>query len=265
LPTITYQYDAVSQLTSDGTRNYSFDLNGNRTNSGYQTGTANQLTTDGVWNFTYDNEGNLIKAVRIADNLTWTYGYDHLNRMNSAVERQTDGGTLLLQATYLYDALGHRIEKDVWTASTGTVVSRFAYDGPDVWVDLSGSNALQTRYLHGNAVDQLFARVSAAGAAAWYLTDRLGTVRDLVDNSGILQDHLTYDPFGNVLSESNASFGGRYKFTGRELDAETGLQYNRARYYDAAHGRWISQDPIGFAAGDPPMASGISPTTTKAT
>jgi RHS repeat-associated protein len=242
---------AVSQLTSDGTRNYSFDLNGNRTNSGYQTGTANQLTTDGVWNFTYDNEGNLIKAVRIADNLTWTYGYDNLNRMTSAIERQTDGGTLLLQATYLYDPFGNRIEKDVWTASTGTVTTRFVYDGADVWGDVSSSNSLQMRYFHGDTLDQLFARMSGNGSAtAWYLTDHLGSVRNLVDGSGNLQDTISYDPFGNVLSESNSSFGDRYKYTGRELDSETNLQYNRSRYYDAAHGRWISQDPIGFAAGD---------------
>ena len=39
-------------------------------------------------------------------------------------------------------------------------------------------------------------------------------------------------------------------YTGREFDAEIGLQYNRARYYDAKVGRWISEDPIGFAAGD---------------
>jgi RHS repeat-associated protein len=171
--------------------------------------------------------------------------------MNSAVERQTDGGTLLLQATYLYDPFGNRIEKDVWTASTGTVTTRFVYDGSDVWGDLNSSNNLQMRYFHGDTLDQLFARMSGNGTAtAWYLTDHLGSVRNLVDGSGNLQDTIAYDPFGNVLSESNASFGDRYKYTGRELDSETNLQYNRSRYYDAAHGRWTSQDPIGFAAGD---------------
>jgi RHS repeat-associated protein len=34
---------------------------------------------------------------------------------------------------------------------------------------------------------------------------------------------------------------------GREADSETGLQYNRARYYDPKVGRWLSQDPLGFA------------------
>jgi RHS repeat-associated protein len=117
-------------------------------------------------------------------------------------------------------------------------------------VDLNGSNALQTRYVHGDALDQLFARVSAGGTAAWYLTDRLGSVRNITDNSGVVQDTLTYDPYGNVVFESTRSFGDRFKYTGRELDSETALQYNRARYYDSNHGRWVSQDPMSFGAGD---------------
>jgi RHS repeat-associated protein len=216
-----------------------------------QARTANQLQTDGVSNFSYDNEGNLVKAVRIADGLTWTYAYDNLNHLTGAQERATDGGSLLLQATYVYDVFGDRIEKDVYTASTNTTtVSRYAYDGQDVWADLDGTNTLQTRYLRGDATDQLFARIGASGAAAWYLTDDLGSVRNLVDGSGNLQDTITYDPYGNVRSESNPGFGDRYKYTGRELDAETNLQYNRQRYYDSAHGRWLSQDPLGLAAGD---------------
>jgi RHS repeat-associated protein len=82
------------------------------------------------------------------------------------------------------------------------------------------------------------------------LTDDEGSVRQLVDNTGALQDTITYDGYGNVTAETNTSFGDRYKYTGRELDTETNLQYNRARYYDAKSGRWTSQDPLGFDAGD---------------
>jgi RHS repeat-associated protein len=275
--TTSYTYDAVNQLTSDGTRNYSYDLGGNRTGGSNNTGPANQLTTDGTWNFTYDNEGNLTKAVRQSDGLTWTYSYDNENHLTGAQQRATDGGTLLQQATYVFDALDNRTEKDLWTQSSGTTATtRFGYDlsgaspsplvgegrgegaqagGGVLWADLSGSNALQTRYLHGDAVDQLFARITGitggtGGTAAWYLTDRQGSVRNLTDSSGNLQDTITYDPFGNVLTESNTSFGDRFKYTGREVDSETGLQYNRARVYDAVHGRWLSQDPLGFSAGD---------------
>ena len=65
-----------------------------------------------------------------------------------------------------------------------------------------------------------------------------------------MQDQITYDGYGNVLAETNPSFGDRYKFTAREFDSATGLQYNRARYYDPAIGRWTSQDPLGFDGGD---------------
>ena len=53
-----------------------------------------------------------------------------------------------------------------------------------------------------------------------------------------------------MISQTNPAVEFRYGFTGREQDAETGLDYYRARYYDASNGRFISEDPIGFNAGD---------------
>ena len=91
---------------------------------------------------------------------------------------------------------------------------------------------------------------TAAEGTAWYLTDHLGTVRDIVDAAGSLVDHIEYDSFGNVVSETNATAGDRFKFTGREFDIESGLYYYRARYYDAATGRFLSEDSLGFDAGD---------------
>jgi RHS repeat-associated protein len=244
----SYTYDVTNQLIGDGRNTYSYDANGNRMN--YQTGPNNQLLDDGTWAYTYDNEGNLVQKTNHATGETWTYGYDHANRMVWAEDRASNGGNLLQRVSFKVDVFGNRIEKDVWTAATGTTVTRFAYDGQEVYADLNGNYALQTRYLHGDQVDQLFARIAADGTVAWYLTDRLGSVRDLTDGSGVVQDHIDYDGFGNVVFESNPAFGDRYKYTGREFDGETGLQYNRARYYDPMTGRWISQDPLGFAAGD---------------
>ena len=63
-------------------------------------------------------------------------------------------------------------------------------------------------------------------------------------------DHVVYDSYGNITSESSPANGDRFKYTGREYDAETGLYYYRARYYDPTTGRFIAQDPRGFAAGD---------------
>src|SRR5205823_2249429 len=172
--TRSYSYDATNQLTGDGGNTYSYDANGNRSN--YQTGPNNQLLDDGTWAYSYDNEGNLIQKTNHASGETWTYGYDNANRMISAEDRVSNGGNLVQRLTFKYDVFGNRIEKDV-TAAT-TTVTRFAYDGHEVWADLDGNNALQTRYLHGDEVDQLFARIGPGGTAAWYGTDRLGSVRD---------------------------------------------------------------------------------------
>ena len=83
------------------------------------------------------------------------------------------------------------------------------------------------------------------------LADRLGSVRQIVDASGAVMDAVNYDSFGGILRESNPAEGDRFKFTGREYCPELGLYYYRARWYDPAVGRFISQDPIGFQAGDP--------------
>lgn len=84
----------------------------------------------------------------------------------------------------------------------------------------------------------------------WALTDNQGTVRDVVDSDGVVVNHITYDSFGKVTSESNAAVEFRFGYTGRELDAETGLYYYRARYYNPATGRFLSEDPISFGGGD---------------
>jgi RHS repeat-associated protein len=181
---------------------------------------------------------------------TWTYQFDANNRLTSVQDRATAGGTLLSAVTYVYDVKGNRVEEDTWSSGGGNTVTRFAYDRQNAFADLNSSNALVTRRLYQDGVDTLFARISAAGAAVWYLTDRLGSVRGMVDASGTPQATIAYDGFGNVTSNSNSGFTDRYLFTARELDSATGLQYNRARYYDATIGKWTQRDPIGFEAED---------------
>ncbi len=118
-----------------------------------------------------------------------------------------------------------------------------------MWADLDGSNNLLTRYFHGDQVDQLLGRQDS-GTQYWYVTDYQGSVRDVLDNSGAVKDAISYDGWGNIISETNSAYRGNYAWTGRMLDVETGLQYNRARWYDPSTGRWQTQDPMGFEAGD---------------
>lgn len=64
-------------------------------------------------------------------------------------------------------------------------------------------------------------------------------------------NHIACDAFGNVASETNASVDHLFGYTGRAFDESTGLQNNLNRWYDATTGLWMSEDPIGFSAGDP--------------
>lgn len=61
--------------------------------------------------------------------------------------------------------------------------------------------------------------------------------------------HISYDNFGNVTGQT-AAVDHLFGYTGKLSDPATGLQNNLHRWYDAEVGRWLSEDPIGFAAGD---------------
>jgi RHS repeat-associated protein len=237
---------------------FSYDANGNRTMSGYGTDTGNRLDDDGAYTYEYDDEGNLITRTETASGAYREFDYDHRNRLTSVTDK-TSGGSVTGQVTYTYDALDRRIEVD-----DGTDVLRVAYDGQAVILDFDGSNNQTARYLPGPMIDELLARETGGGTVAWYLQDRLNTVRDLADNTGAIINHIDYDAFGAVIAESAPSVGDRFKFTGRELDAATGLQFNRARYYDAAVGRWTQEDPIGFKAGDANLYRYVGNGTTNA-
>jgi RHS repeat-associated protein len=98
--------------------------------------------------------------------------------------------------------------------------------------------------------DEQVTNVSTPGNVLWPLPDNQGSVRDLVDNDGDVVNHLVYGAFGQTLSETNAAVDHLFGYVGRETDEESDLQFFRNRYYDPANGRFISEDPLGFAAGD---------------
>ncbi|WP_337175134.1 RHS repeat-associated core domain-containing protein [Paludisphaera sp.] len=268
--TVTYTYDDTSQLTgATGSRSesYGYDLNGNRNTTGYTTGAGNKLAVSPGTTYGYDAEGNLTTKTETTTGQVTTYSYDHRNRMTGTTQRSS-GGTVLMQATYTYDAQDRRIgtKVDADGAGPGAAVQAWTvYDGQNPYADFTGADTLQKRYLHGLAVDELLARTDSAGTTAWYLADKLGSVRDVVDTSGAVINHIVYDSFGKVVSETSPANGDRHKFTGREYDAETGLYYYRARYYDSTTGRFLEQDPVGFSAGDANLYRYVGNSPTNAT
>ena len=180
------------------------------------------------------------------------YTWDYRNRLTNVTVKDSSEN-VIQESDYTYDPFDKRIGVEVDPDGDGAQSSTerwTAYDGMNPYADFDGSGNLTHRYLYGPAADMILARMDSSQDVAWYLTDHLGSVRDLADPGGSVIDHITYDSFGNVLSESAPVEGDRFKYTGRELDSETGLYYYRARYYDPAMGRFISEDPIGFNAGD---------------
>lgn len=126
---------------------------------------------------------------------------------------------------------------------------------------------LAHRYLWGPAVDQILADEHVKwdpnlpmpyGAVIWTMTDRLGSVTELfeareLDGALRLWQQYAYSDFGEMVSAQfvDRSIESSIGYTGRLRDpGGSGLQNNHHRWYDPNAGRWLSEDPLGFAAGD---------------
>ncbi|WP_309733697.1 RHS repeat-associated core domain-containing protein [Chamaesiphon sp. OTE_75_metabat_556] len=129
------------------------------------------------------------------------------------------------------------------------IVENYYLDEDNITFVTDGVGDRTFHYLYGLEADQVLAQDSLTGMV-WSLADRLGSIDVLVNEQGVIVDQLTYDSFGNTLSQLDPNVKFRFGYTGRESDPETGLYYYRARYFDGNVGRFISTDPIGFEAGD---------------
>ena len=249
-----FTYDALERVTAGGfagaAESYAYDAVGNRTTSHisttHVTDAANQLLEDDDFTYTYDANGNLASKTDKVTSAVTTYSYDAQNQLI-----RIDFPDLTF-AAYRYDALARRIEKDLNGA-----ITRYVYDGPNILLEYDASDTLLARYSHGQTVDQPLAVARdldasgtfEAGEQFFYQADHLGSPRRITDSAGLVVNSYDYDSYGNI----EASFEGivqPFTYTGREFDAESGLYYYRARYYDPATGRFLKQDLLGLAAGD---------------
>ncbi len=274
----TYTYDNTDQLTATDhsfqtDEANSFNVNGNRTNTGYTTGTNNRLTSDGTFNYTYDNEGNRLTRTRIsgtaADDYLTEYAWDHHNRLTK-VTFKNNAGAVTKEAVYTYDVFDRRIKKSIDADGAGSAAAvgvEYVYDGGwDIQLAFNGQSSLTNRYLHGPGEDNILAdeqftptganqMPTAVGSLLWPLADNLGSVRDIVDSTGSnVVNHITFDAFGKVTSETDSTVNHIGGFQGAERDEESGMQLHDRRFYDPTTGRWIKEDPIGFNAGDTNLA-----------
>jgi RHS repeat-associated protein len=187
----------------------------------------NRLVTSGGAGIDYDADGNML------DDGTRTYEWDELGRLTSITTGTTSTG-------FGYSPTGERSSRD-----DGADRTEFLDVGPNPAVELDANGQVNAELLSGG-MDQWFSRTHAGGTDA-VLTDLLGSPVALGSADGTLAAEYAYDPFGATAVTGDAH-GADLGFTGRQDDG-TGLNYHRARYYNPELGRFISEDPIGFAGG----------------
>ena len=271
--TETFSFDDAGQLETaerTGTANnesYNYDGTGNRTGTGYATDSYNRITSSpngsDEFDYTYDAEGNRTgrDSTNSADEDV-EYQWDHRNRLTAVIFRDSSG-LVTRSVVYAYDTNDLRIAKFVDTDGDGDTDKSewFVNDGQQVEFShfqdapppVGPTYSVTHHYLHGPDVDQVFADETSQGTLLWALTDMNGSVRDVAthhtgNDTTSLASHRVFNSFG--VPQAPITDGFAYGYTGREYDAQTGLQYNRARWYDSEVGRFVSEDPLGLAAGD---------------
>ncbi|HEX7289255.1 MAG TPA: RHS repeat-associated core domain-containing protein [Candidatus Angelobacter sp.] len=215
----TYAYDAWGNLLQKSVTKCSAE------NLNVTVGVNNRISTGG---YVYDAAGNMTSNA--TDSVTATY--DAESRIATALK----GG---VTTTYTYDSGGNRLKKS--SGSTGTL---YWYMTPGIVAesDLSGVTKSEYVFFNGERVARRDG-VNGAGGVFYYFSDHLKTASVITNATGTIKAESDYYPWGGELQFVNAD-SNHYKFTGKERDTETGLDYFGARYYSNALARFTTVDPL---------------------
>lgn len=228
----SYGYNSLDQITADNTDSYAYDHADNPTtlmSAGPNTfDAANELTATPAASFGYDSLGERTSTTPTGGSAT-SYGYDQASRLTSYTP--PSGPT----ASYTYDGSGLRMSKTV-----GTTTTRFLWD-PTGTLPLLISDG-STNYLYGPD-DTVAEQIDAAGTPTYYHHDQLGSTRLLTDATGVANATFSYTPYGSIAG-STGTATTPFGYAGEYADAESGLQYLRARYYDPATAQFATRDPL---------------------
>jgi RHS repeat-associated protein len=197
----------------------------------------------------FDHNGNLIRENN-SRHFEWDYG----DRMR-VFRTQTGNAEPSVYAHYLYDASGQRVKKLV-RKQGGQIEVTVYIDGVFEYQRIvQGGVTRENNTLHvmDNQSRIALVRVGTpfpddtTPAVKFHLGDHLGSSHVVVDEAGNWVNREEYTPYGET------SFGSfarkRYRFTGKERDEESGLNYHGARYYAPWLIRWTSCDPLGMTDG----------------
>lgn len=120
-----------------------------------------------------------------------------------------------------------------------TVTSQTKYIDKYYQVDQNGKTQVNI-YLG----DEKIASLDSGGNFSFPIVDHLGSPTIITDTKGQIVATNDYRAFGSLPTSTSMAGSNRYKYTGKELDAENNLEYFGQRYYDAILGRFTSIDPM---------------------
>jgi len=255
--TTNYEYDNLYRLTQvnypvDEIVSYNYDPMGNRismtttvdgndTTINYVYDASDRLLQSGGITYAYDNNGNLIIKTENPGRVT-SYNYDGASRLIS-LSTIFDGSQRDVY-NFEYDGDGNRLSKTIINGKR-TQSSEYLLDVntilPQVLTESDEKDT--TFYAHGL---DLISMTDPRGKEFYYHYDGLGSVRSMSDSKESIKTIYFYDAFGQTRKEMG-HVDNDFRFTGEQMDDETGLIYLRARYYDPGTGRFITKDPFtGF-------------------
>jgi RHS repeat-associated protein len=245
--TQTFTYDSLNRILSAQTPNsslwgdtYIIDPWGNLTNKNIIAGKGGEnlqmsaLNNNQLAGMTYDAAGNVMN-----DGMSHAYVYDPENRLISA------GGM-----SYIYDGDGNRVEKCTAGSQAGTCASgatgTLYWRGKDGETlnesDLAASVWKRFVFFNGKMVAR---RDSSTGNVYYFYSDHLGSMGVITDSLGqTIENESDYYPYGGERVITSSLPDENYKFTGKERDAESGLDNFGKRYNASSLGRFMTTDPV---------------------
>jgi RHS repeat-associated protein len=276
---IGYTYDAIGRLTledvatRDGTAArttaYAYDGVGNRTLK-TETSQAGTATTTYVYDscdrltqeskstvtgsvvltvYAWDLNGNLKSKSTGSDTVFYTWDSD--NRLIEA-KQGTSEATALTLVRYTYDPNGNRVASTAPGQDGTATVTNYLVDASFPYSQVvqqdiaKGAVVESTSYVRGlDLIQQV-----RSGQSSFYHADGLGSVKAVTGVAGDLSNAYTYDAFG-AAENNTGKVTSDYRYTGEFFDDLIGLQFNRARWYDALNGRFVSQDSFSGAPTKP--------------